>query len=395
LSKVQRHHDRHAVVRRAGLEAIAHGELRIADGDERRVARGIALVADHEVRARPLDRVLRLLRQAAVPRIERLRVVHVRRQAIEVPLRLPLFVDHQAGAALLGFFFLRLRQRGEVAREEGAARVDLAGEQRIAHEDLACLLGKQCAVMDRPLGREHQAEQRDLFAAHHAPLRACPARIVLAAREQVRQGLDRPVRFDRRIGHRPHALGVEQVRGQHPRRRLLRQRRTGEQLELAAARTVVQPAIGAIADLRRQARQQCAMQFRVRRLRVVLLPTEFIAQQLQLAMQLAPFAQAQEAEEVLLRPLAQLGLREVFVRRAVGIPQLEDADELRFRIGELARARYRRRRAGRRGVRADPGCRGRRRSPASRAGNRDRARPPACARASRPPAGAPSCGRSP
>ena len=77
------------------------------------------------------------------------------------------------------------------------------------------------------------------------------------------------------------------------------------------------------------------MQVRVRRVFGVLLPAEFVAQQLQLAMQFAPFAQAQEAEEVLLRPLAQLRLREVLVRLSIRVPQLDDADELRLRIREL------------------------------------------------------------
>jgi len=59
-------------------------------------------------------------------------------------------------------------------------------------------------------------------------------------------------------------LGVEQGGGQHPRRRLAGELRAREQLELAAARAVVQAARlalrirDAVADLGRQAGDQCA-----------------------------------------------------------------------------------------------------------------------------------------
>ena len=52
-------------------------------------------------------------------------------------------------------------------------------------------------------------------------------------------------------------------------------------------------------------------------------------------MQFAPFAQAQEAEEVLVRPLAQLRLGQLLVRLAIGLPELEDADKLGFGVREL------------------------------------------------------------
>ena len=52
-------------------------------------------------------------------------------------------------------------------------------------------------------------------------------------------------------------------------------------------------------------------------------------------MQLPPFAQAQEAEEIAIRPFAQLRLGHVLVRGAIGVPQLEDADEFRLAIREL------------------------------------------------------------
>ena len=68
---------------------------------------------------------------------------------------------------------------------------------------------------------------------------------------------------------------------------------------------------------------------------VIQRPAKLLAQQYQLPVQFAPFAHAQEAEEVLLAPVAQLRLAQVLVRLTVGLPELQDADELRVRIGEL------------------------------------------------------------
>ena len=93
-------------------------------------------------------------------------------------------------------------------------------------------------------------------------------------------------------------------------------------------------------------------------------------------------------------PFAQLRLGQLLVRVAVGLPQLEDADEFRLRVGELRmRGVGRARAVGRAFARVldaeEAGDR-----PASRAARRARSRRPACARASRRPAASPSCGRS-
>ena len=91
---------------------------------------------------------------------------------------------------------------------------------------------------------------------------------------------------------------------------------------------------------------------------------------------------------------AQLRLGQVLVRGAIGVPQLEHADEFRLRIGELrVRGVGRPARVGRAFARIlDAEERGDHQS--SRAGSRGAARRSACAPASRPPAGAPSAGRS-
>src|SRR3546814_4819464 len=99
-----------------------------------------------------------------------------------------------------------------------------------------------------------------------------------------------------------------------------RQRRAGEQLELAPARPLVLAALGAVAELGGQACDERAMQLHVPAGRVLTRhgrclprrqakthPTPRIfALQFQLPVQLAPLAHAQEAEEVAVAPLAQL-----------------------------------------------------------------------------------------
>ena len=92
--------------------------------------------------------------------------------------------------------------------------------------------------------------------------------------------------------------------------------------------------------------------------------------------------------------LRSLRLGQVLVRGAVGVPQLEHADEFRIRIGELrVRGVGRPARIGRPLARILD-AEERREHQSSRAGSRGAARRPACAPASRPPAGATSAGRS-
>src|SRR5690606_28450379 len=151
--------------------------------------------------------------------------------------------------------------------------------------------------------------------------------------------------------------------------------RTREQLEAASARAFVDATLAQMADLGRQTCDQRAMERRVmpgafarrcsrvpwrslvlrrrralplrgwrlgpRRLagtaagRCRRLPCpQFAGLQLELAMQFAPFAHAQEAQEMLLAPLAQLRLGQVLVRLAIGLPQFQDPDELALGIGE-------------------------------------------------------------
>ncbi len=75
-------------------------------------------------------------------------------------------------------------------------------------------------------------------------------------------------------------------------------------------------------------------QWRQHRVGRLFAPAQFFAQQPQLPMQLAPLAHAQETEEMPVAPVAQLGLGKIFMHLPVRIPQAQDADEFRARIGK-------------------------------------------------------------
>src|SRR5690606_37003408 len=94
----------------------------------------------------------------------------------------------------------------------------------------------------------------------HVALGARPARVEVLARQQVRQLGDRPVRLDRGGGQAPDLLRVQQGGDQHPRGRLLRQRRCREQLEATLSRRLEVALLGAVAELGRKAGDQGAVQ---------------------------------------------------------------------------------------------------------------------------------------
>src|SRR6185312_4236701 len=87
-----------------------------------------------------------------------------------------------------------------------------------------------------------------------------PVRVAATRAQQVRGLLLDPQRLDARIRHAPHApADVEDLRGEDPVRRHLRQCRTGKYLELAFARALVNALLVLAADLGGQAGQQAAM----------------------------------------------------------------------------------------------------------------------------------------
>ena len=434
VQQVDRHQQGHAVVGPTRFEAVRECETRIAQREVLRKSLGFAALARQQIGQRPFESVPLLGRSLLEPRVQPLRGADVRRQAIEIPACLPVLVGDQARAAQLGFLLARLFERREIARDESAACVDLPGDQTLAHEQLARLGRRDAAVVHRALGCEHQAKQTDLLRRSHPALVARPVRIEVAAREQVRQLLDRPIRFDARIGHAPDLRGVEQGRRQHPRRRQLRQRRSGEQLEASLPRTLVDLLLVFLSDLHRQADDQGAMQGSIVGGCLVRHPAkargavpgatcpapdrparpsaagrsrsrEPVARERDRSPNSA-LRQAPAAGDAARAIRACAGNRGSASRTSRAIstgsgprarerthPRVSRCRGTRTSDRRRSRAPHRPSRAHRRVARADPGSTGRRRSRTSRTGSHGYALQPACARASRRPAGARACVR--
>ena len=260
IEQMQRHLERHAIVDGPRLEAVLQRQPRIAQREILREPVRLAAFAGQQIVQRPMQAAALVGRQGLPPRIQATGRMQFGRNAIQIPARLPVLVGHDAGAAQLGFLFARLFQHLEVIGDKRRTRVDFARHQALPHEQVVRGGGVDLAEVHRLLGRQHQAEQTDLLGGHHLPLCTRPVRVEMLACQQVRQLGNGPVRLDRRIGHAPHFLGVEQGRRKNPRWRLACQRGARKRHEPALPRSQEIAFFSAVANLRRQARQQCAVQ---------------------------------------------------------------------------------------------------------------------------------------
>ena len=221
---MQRHLQRHAVVGRAWLEPVVQRQPRVAEREVFRIAVFFAAFAGQQVGQRPVQRATLVRRQRFPPRVQTRRGMEVGRYAVQIPARLPVLIGDQAGPTQLRLFLARLSERFQVVGHESGACVDFAGDQALPDEEVVRLARRDAAVVDRLFRRQHQPEQADLLGGQHLALRARPVRVEVPAQQKVRQLGDHPVRFDRRQGHAPHLLGIQQVGRQQPRRRPLGQR---------------------------------------------------------------------------------------------------------------------------------------------------------------------------
>jgi len=148
--------------------------------------------------------------------------------------------------------------------------------------------------------------------------------------DQVRTDLLQPFGLDLRDAAREQARGLDQFRADDPAAGLLHQRRAGMDEVLDAARAEVAAVLLVPqADVAEQPRQQRLVDRLIAGRQLVLPPLVLGAQGVQLAMNVAPFAQAQPGEEFAAAPLALLVGRFVlpdFVRRR---PHLQPGQELR------------------------------------------------------------------
>ena len=125
------------------------------------------------------------------------------------------------------------------------------------------------------------------------------------------------------------ARGLDQLGRDDPAPGLLDQRRAGMDEELDAARAEVVLIFFVLqADMAEQAGEQRLVDGFVARGQLVFLPAMLVAERHQLAMHVAPLAQAQPVDEVLPAPLALLVGRLVLPDLVGGVPQLEIGKEL-------------------------------------------------------------------
>ncbi len=239
------------------------------------------------------------------------------------------------------------------------------------------------AELHRAFFDEYEAEQADLLEREHGAALARPVRLAPVALDEMRGLLLDPFGRDLGTEHRVDLLQIEDLAGQQPARRPLRERRGGEYLEFALARSAILIFLVLEPDLCRPAAQQRAMHgfvffgswrrsipsrrrgpshrrrfgtcriapparrpprngprhsgrfTPVRSRGRIATPHSSVAEQQQLPMQFAPLAHAQIRKESRRAPVAQLRLRQVLVRERVHVPEIEDADEVGLRVGEL------------------------------------------------------------
>jgi hypothetical protein len=121
---------------------------------------------------------------------------------------------------------------------KNGGRVPVALDQRVPDEQLAGQLRVDPAVL-RPCGRRRSAGRTASPArGHDRAALGVPARLAVLRLTRCRRAArPTPARSARRAGPQPR--GLDQLGGHHPARRLLRQRRAGEDREARAARAEV------------------------------------------------------------------------------------------------------------------------------------------------------------
>ena len=122
-----------------------------------------------------------------------------------------------------------------VVAEEGVRGVPLAVDQGVADEHLAGERRVDAVVADGAAGHDRQAVQRHRLGDDGAPAALVPARLAVRPLHQVGAEALGPLRLHRGDTAGPQAVGLDQLGGHHPPRRLLGQHRPGAITNVAAA----------------------------------------------------------------------------------------------------------------------------------------------------------------
>ncbi len=159
----------------------------------------------------------------------------LRRDPAVVEVEDRLVVGDDAAAAGLVLQLARLREQLLVVLDKPVVGRPVPLHQGVLDEQLAGRRRVDPAVVHLAVGDDRQPVQRHLLGRHHRAPAGVPARLAVAAAEQVTAEFLGPLRLD--PGHRPGPQPgrLDQLGGHHPWRRLPGQRRVREDRELRAA----------------------------------------------------------------------------------------------------------------------------------------------------------------
>ncbi len=273
------------------------------------------------------------------PALERRPRVDARRQPLRVEVGDHRFVDQNVLAPRLVLELRDLVDEPAVVIEECAAGGERAGNERLADEDLARDAGVDAAIRHAAARDEREPVQLHAFARYDLCAFRVPVRLEIFARDAgPRDRLD-PFGLDLRRAARVQARGFDELRRQHPFRRLLRETGPRMQMEADAPRTEIRLPFGILqADVAEESGQQRlvdrAVARRIDRRRQLRIPFPALLRHLarELRMHVAPLGQPKKGDEA-----GAAGIDEAAMRKLLGEPRAEKFPqrEKRQEIGAL------------------------------------------------------------
>ncbi len=329
LQQIDWQRQRQAIVRTPLREPIVDREPLLVDPDRIRKAFGICsrLGSGHEVFA--LHHQSRFEVRVGLEGVSQGRhVPDPERQSsiVECPHR--RFVQHQPAITGPGCLTRDLVQQFGVLPQETEGRIDLVLSECFANEDLPGNPRVDRSVRHPPPPTDRETEQQHAFGRQYALLLSRPERVQILAFDQMSGQRFDPGRIDTGNPTQIPFGGLDQFRGDDPFRASLERAGTGPQIELLLV--AAQVFILAVLDRhgRQQARQQRAVDGRIRvapRFQAELAALDQIEQ---LAMHVLPLPHPGIREEVSLTLLAELIAGKLGLPGVISVPQFEQTDEV-------------------------------------------------------------------
>ena len=277
-----------------------------------------------------------------VPMLQPGATVHVGRQLGIVKGVDQFLVDQHVLTPGLVLQLLDLGNELGVGGQERQARFPFTGHKGLADEDLACADRVDAAKVHAPVVVDHDAVQRGALQRHHFGGLFLPVRVQQLLLEQMAGHLLYPLRFDVGNATAEQARGFDQLGADDPATRLLLQVRARMAVELDAACAQVGLVIVDLAtDVAQHPREQRQMQLLVAGWLGIAGPLVLGHHGQQLAVDVAPFAQAPHVDEVLPQQRLVLAVAQAVVgavtaaRLVQPLPQPQVAAELAFLVVEL------------------------------------------------------------